>query len=290
MSPAVGRPSTGARTNASERETTTIAVREWTLARLQIARPFNPMAYDERVNYLLSVYADAEAAEDARIEIPNDDTPAVPEEVLDWMAEAGISIPKGDRDAMRTAVIGEDDDVSGEAVRTLDPGWRESESGESVLVFPSGTIWDADTERIRTPFARCAEQRWKTAMTGAGGRASISTRTATASTTPHAVEPRGMGPAPGDTGNGLLPPPLGALRWRGRRADRPGAAPPRLPVRRRGRAVRERRRGAADRPGHVHGRGGEPGRAHGLPVPHGERRGTRRRADRRAELWDAGLI
>ena len=25
---------------------------------------------------------------------------------------------------------------------------RESENGESVLMFPSGTIWDADAERV----------------------------------------------------------------------------------------------------------------------------------------------
>lgn len=50
-------------------------------------------------------------------------------------------------DALRTDVTAEGDDVSGEAVRALDPAWRESESGESVLVFDSGTVWDADTER-----------------------------------------------------------------------------------------------------------------------------------------------
>jgi hypothetical protein len=52
-----------------------------------------------------------------------------------------------DADALRSDVTAEGDGVGGEAVRALDPGWRESESGESVLVFESGTVWDADTER-----------------------------------------------------------------------------------------------------------------------------------------------
>ncbi len=53
-----------------------------------------------------------------------------------------------DTDALDSEVTGTDDDVSGDAVRTLNPSWRESESEASVLVFPSGTIWDADTERV----------------------------------------------------------------------------------------------------------------------------------------------
>jgi hypothetical protein len=51
-------------------------------------------------------------------------------------------------DALRCDVTGEGDDVDGEAVLTLDPtpvdGWRDSDSGESVLVFPSGTVYDVD--------------------------------------------------------------------------------------------------------------------------------------------------
>lgn len=50
-------------------------------------------------------------------------------------------------DRMSSEVTGEGSDVSGDAVRTLDPAWRDSESGESVLVFDNGTIWDADTEK-----------------------------------------------------------------------------------------------------------------------------------------------
>ena len=52
-----------------------------------------------------------------------------------------------DAAALDSEVTERDDEVSGEAVRALDPTWRESESGSSVLVFESGTIWDADTER-----------------------------------------------------------------------------------------------------------------------------------------------
>ena len=53
-----------------------------------------------------------------------------------------------DRSALASTVTAQDDDVGGEAARALNPAWRESESGESVLVFPSGTVWDADTERV----------------------------------------------------------------------------------------------------------------------------------------------
>jgi len=52
-----------------------------------------------------------------------------------------------DVDELRSEVTQEDDEVGGDAVRALNPAWRESESEASVLVFPSGTIWDADTER-----------------------------------------------------------------------------------------------------------------------------------------------
>jgi hypothetical protein len=51
-----------------------------------------------------------------------------------------------DRDAVRSEITGEGDEVSGDTSLTLDPVWRASKGGESVLVFDSGTIWDADTE------------------------------------------------------------------------------------------------------------------------------------------------
>ncbi len=53
-----------------------------------------------------------------------------------------------DTNALNSEITGSDDDVSGEAVRTLNPSWRESKSEASVLVFPNGTIWDADTECV----------------------------------------------------------------------------------------------------------------------------------------------
>jgi len=53
-----------------------------------------------------------------------------------------------DTDALNSEITAYDDDVSGDAVRTLNPSWRDSESEASVLVFDSGTIWDADTERV----------------------------------------------------------------------------------------------------------------------------------------------
>lgn len=53
-----------------------------------------------------------------------------------------------DEDALTVEITGRGDDVGGDAELTLDPspadGWRDSESGESVLVFESGTVWDAD--------------------------------------------------------------------------------------------------------------------------------------------------
>lgn len=53
-----------------------------------------------------------------------------------------------ERDAF-TAEISEADD-GGDVAYYIDPtpvdGWRDSESGESVLVFESGTVYDADTE------------------------------------------------------------------------------------------------------------------------------------------------
>ena len=66
--------------------------------------------------------------------------------VLDVIGE--LSFFHLDTDALATEVTATDDDVDGEAVRALNPAWRESESEESVLVFDSGTIWDADTRRV----------------------------------------------------------------------------------------------------------------------------------------------
>ncbi|MFW6382417.1 MAG: hypothetical protein ACOCZD_00070 [Haloferacaceae archaeon] len=66
--------------------------------------------------------------------------------VLDVISEA--TFWDLDADRLESEITAEDDDVGGEAVRALDPAWRDSESGRSVLVFPSGTIWDADTERV----------------------------------------------------------------------------------------------------------------------------------------------
>lgn len=52
-----------------------------------------------------------------------------------------------DREALRSEVTAEGDDASGEDVRLrLDPAYRESESGESLLVFDDGTIYDSHPE------------------------------------------------------------------------------------------------------------------------------------------------
>ena len=56
-----------------------------------------------------------------------------------------------DTDAFASDITAEDDAVGGDAVRALDPAWRPSDSGTSVLVFDSGTVWDADTERVLDP-------------------------------------------------------------------------------------------------------------------------------------------
>jgi hypothetical protein len=53
-----------------------------------------------------------------------------------------------DTDALETTETARDDEVGGDAVRALNPAWRESDSEASVLVFESGTVWDADTERV----------------------------------------------------------------------------------------------------------------------------------------------
>ncbi|MFY4815027.1 hypothetical protein ACOJIV_20380 [Haloarcula sp. AONF1] len=66
--------------------------------------------------------------------------------VLDVIGEVGFF--HLDEDALASEVTGAGEEVAGEAVRTLDPAWRESESGESVLVYESGTVWDADTQRV----------------------------------------------------------------------------------------------------------------------------------------------
>jgi hypothetical protein len=51
-----------------------------------------------------------------------------------------------DTDALNSDITAENDEVGGEAVRALNPAWRESDSKASVLVFDNGTVWDADTE------------------------------------------------------------------------------------------------------------------------------------------------
>ena len=65
--------------------------------------------------------------------------------VLDVIAEAGFF--DLETDALESEITERGDEVGGDAVRALDPAWRDSESGASVLVFPSGTVWDADTEK-----------------------------------------------------------------------------------------------------------------------------------------------
>ena len=52
-----------------------------------------------------------------------------------------------DTDALDTEITERGDEAGGDAARSLNPAWRESDSETSVLVFDSGTIWDADTER-----------------------------------------------------------------------------------------------------------------------------------------------
>jgi hypothetical protein len=66
--------------------------------------------------------------------------------VLDVIGEVGFF--DLDEEAIRSDITARDDEVGGEAVTALNPAWRLSESGESVLVFDSGTVWDADTERV----------------------------------------------------------------------------------------------------------------------------------------------
>lgn len=98
------------------------------------------------------VYADAYrlAREEHGAPLPRDlttaDAVAEFDAVLDAIAELGFF--HLDTDALESDVTGSGDEVAGEAVRTLNPAWRDSESGESVLVFPSGTVWDAETEGV----------------------------------------------------------------------------------------------------------------------------------------------
>jgi hypothetical protein len=66
--------------------------------------------------------------------------------VLDLLGE--VTFFDLGEDAIASTVTAEGDEVDGDAVRALDPAWRESDSGESVLVFDSGTVWDADSERV----------------------------------------------------------------------------------------------------------------------------------------------
>jgi len=77
----------------------------------------------------------------------------LPEYVNHRMATERWDIVKGairqldfchlDEDALESEISGRGDDVDGDAELTLDPSWRDSDSGESVLVFPSGTIYEA---------------------------------------------------------------------------------------------------------------------------------------------------
>jgi len=66
--------------------------------------------------------------------------------VLDVIGEVGFD--DLDPDAIATDTTATGTEVSGDAVRAMNPAWRLSESGESVLVFDSGVVWDADTERV----------------------------------------------------------------------------------------------------------------------------------------------
>lgn len=53
-----------------------------------------------------------------------------------------------DREALVADVTGEGSEVGGDAVLSLDPspvdGWRDSDSGDSVVVYDSGVVYDAD--------------------------------------------------------------------------------------------------------------------------------------------------
>ena len=66
--------------------------------------------------------------------------------VLDVIGEVGFD--HLDFDAIASDITATGDEVGGDAVAAMNPAWRLSESGESVLVFDSGVVWDADTERV----------------------------------------------------------------------------------------------------------------------------------------------
>ena len=66
--------------------------------------------------------------------------------VLDVIGEVGFD--HLDADAIASDITATGDEVGGDAVAAMNPAWRLSESGESVLVFDSGVVWDADTERV----------------------------------------------------------------------------------------------------------------------------------------------
>lgn len=66
--------------------------------------------------------------------------------VLDVIGE--VTFFDLDSEVLNTDITGEGDEVGGDAVRALNPSWRDSESEASVLVFESGTVWDADTEQV----------------------------------------------------------------------------------------------------------------------------------------------
>jgi len=63
-----------------------------------------------------------------------------------------------DANALDATVTDADD--GGDVTHYIDPsavdGWRDSEGGESVLVFDSGTVWDADTEETIDALRLCA--------------------------------------------------------------------------------------------------------------------------------------
>ncbi len=64
--------------------------------------------------------------------------------VLDVIGE--VTFWDLDTAALDSEITETGDEVGGDAVRALNPVWRESDSEASVLVFDSGTVWDADTE------------------------------------------------------------------------------------------------------------------------------------------------
>lgn len=55
-----------------------------------------------------------------------------------------------DEDALNSDITARGDDVDGDAELTIDPAWRESDTGESVLVFSSGRIYEAHPDHEGT--------------------------------------------------------------------------------------------------------------------------------------------